>query len=480
MDNQNFSIPPVVPESNGRQSLSRLVKIAVYSVAGVLILVGLGVGGYYFLKNNNQPSSVAYNGSPFGILEDIENYSLIKDIGITSIRYGGKDGVNWDCVESRNLNKKDFWGWAWNDGLFKETYEKGIEMSVILHSNENPVQTNRLDKYSTFVSSAAERYDGDGINDAEGSPVITYWEIDNEPDISPGDPESPWRGDLNTAKDYALTLKTAYKAIKSASPNAKVAIGSLAINIEYFEQVFIELEKLKDSKNDVFFDVFNLHFYGQDFEYGRYPIKETKGEQDGPSIGEVKALLTQYGYSDVGFIITEAGTYSDTTQTETDQAASLIKRYVYPISEGVDRIYWLGIKYQKFLEMIGRFADMSLMDKNNNKKLAYYSYKKMVEILDGSDWENVQTIQESDGVYIYKFTKNGKPIWVAWNDNSASKTISLSVGSIQTVKIAEAVPKYTSGKQIASYGAAFSAELKTAQNGQVVVTLKDIPVFIEE
>ena len=81
------------------------------------------------------------------------------------------------------------------------------------------------------------------------------------------------------------------------------------------------------------------------------------------------------------------------------------------------------------------------------RKLAYYAYKKMVEVLDGSDWNNIQTIQEKDGIYVYKFTKNNKPIYVAWNDNTAEKTITISGITSNQVKITEAVPKYESGKR---------------------------------
>jgi hypothetical protein len=454
-------------------------KKTIIIISSIIFVIAIIAGIIWYLQKNKQNT---LNDSPFGIIENFGNYNLIKDIGIGSIRYGGIQGVNWALVESRGIEeKKQFFGWAWNDKLFKDTYEKGLKMSVVLESNENPVKTDRLDKYSVFASSAAERYDGDGINDAKGSPVVTYWEIDNEPDMSgPGPDENPWSG---APKDYALALKTAYKAIKSASPNAKVAIGSLAININYFEQVFIELEKLKDSKDDVFFDTFNFHIYGQDYDYGRNPIAGPGGTQAGPSISEVKALLAKYGYSNVGFIITEAGTFSgngvNKTQTEKSQAISLIKRYVYPISEGVGGIYWLQIEYGKFLAGMGDFAKMSLMDINRNKKLSYYAYKKMVEVLDGSDWANIQIIQESDGIYIYKFTKKGKPIWVAWNDNNQSKTINLNIGNIKSIKITEAVPKYNSGKEITNFNAAFNTESKTVQNNQITLTLNDVPVFIE-
>jgi hypothetical protein len=104
----------------------------------------------------------------------------------------------------------------------------------------------------------------------------------------------------------------------------------------------------------------------------------------------------------------------------------------------------------------------------------------MVETLDGSDWTNIQTIQESSGVYIYKFTKNGRPIWVAWNDNTNSQTISLDVGTINTVNVVEAIPQYASGSEVTNYNSAFNTELKTAQSGKITVTLSDAPVFVGE
>ncbi|KAF5436221.1 hypothetical protein C5S36_00880, partial [Candidatus Methanophagaceae archaeon] len=38
------------------------------------------------------------------------------------------------------------------------------------------------------------------------------------------------------------------------------------------------------------------------------------------------------------------------------------------------------------------------------KKLSYYTYKLMTEKLECSNWNNIETIQESDNVYVYKGT----------------------------------------------------------------------------
>ena len=104
----------------------------------------------------------------------------------------------------------------------------------------------------------------------------------------------------------------------------------------------------------------------------------------------------------------------------------------------------------------------------------------MVEVLEGSDWNNIQTIQEKDDVYIYKFIKNGKPIWVAWNDNSSSKQITISGISSSQAKITEAIPKYESGKDVTDYNNAFNTETKSVGSGKITITLKDKPVFVEE
>ena len=104
----------------------------------------------------------------------------------------------------------------------------------------------------------------------------------------------------------------------------------------------------------------------------------------------------------------------------------------------------------------------------------------MTETLEESDWNNIQTIQESDGVYIYKFQKGSKKIWVAWNDNAKEKQITITGIGSQQVKITEAVPKYESGKDVTDYNTAFNTETKSVSNGKITITLGDKPVFIEE
>lgn len=81
--------------------------------------------------------------------------------------------------------------------------------------------------------------------------------------------------------------------------------------------------------------------------------------------------------------------------------------------------------------------------------------------------------------------KNNEPIWVAWwdyfDDTGSSKTISLDVGSISSVKITEAVPDAEDGSKINAndYPDFFETETKIASSGKVKITLGESPVFVE-
>lgn len=343
--------------------------------------------------------------------------------------------------------------------------------------------------YKQFVKAVVERYDGDGKNDMPGlAKPIKYWQADNEPP--------------HGMTDYAEFLKITYEAVKEADSNAKVIIGGVpgmppaSDYLKIFDKFYLPiLSDLAKSKGR-YFDVFDFHWYGNatgDYLGAKEVFEHIKNK--------VNALgLTPPD----GYWITEMGTYSGDPspmpavpglssidyphQTEKQQAIDLVKRYVYPLSLGIKKVFMAfglveGFQndggYFDFNGLIydGRFKD----DQGKGvKKLGYYTYKKMTEILEGSDWNNIQKIQESGGIYIYKFTNQGKPIWVAWNDNSASKTITISGISSVSAKITEAVSNKESGKEVASYDSAFNTETKSVSVGKVTIILKDKPVFVEE
>jgi hypothetical protein len=333
--------------------------------------------------------------------------------------------------------------------------------------------------YIDFVKAAIERYDGDGIDDAPNLKTpIKYWQVGNEPP--------------NRIDNFAELQKMTYDAIKDVCSDCKVLIGGVPgmppIYIESFDREFLPiLEEL--SKSGKAFDILDFHWYGN--ATGDY--KRSKEAYD-----HINEKVNELGIDVEEYWITEMGSYSGDPvpkiipvdiynyQSEKQQAADYVKKYVYPLSFGVKKIFIAWNLFEGFKVDDGYFDHTGLIydgrfDHDEGlgvKKLAYYSYKKMTETLEGSDWDNIETIQESDDIYIYKLIKDERPIWVVWNDGE-EKTITLNIGDITKVKITEAVPKFETGKEVTNYNTAFNTETKNVQDGSINLNLGEVPVYIE-
>lgn len=438
-----------------------------------------------------------------------EPYKHVQDIGVRWVRLNSdiywsmvqptlehrKNGIfNWTTIDMFHgrvpsdvniLGTIDARPWGSNDPTFKPyTWDFADE------------EMERY--YIKFVQETVERYDGDGIKDMPGlkSP-IKYWQVSNEPALRPL--VERWE-DVETVREnlkknldpqgFSRLVEITHKAIKDKNPEAKIALAGLAgghgfvskdpLTFREVHEFYLPILKNLSGK---YIDIFDIHYYGDKGEYDEYQGMKL-------AYDFFRRELDQNGYQNTEIWFTETAAPSNKPFGERFQAVNLFKRYVYSLSFGAKKIFWWNmIEGEGPLLADNQPSDHFglIYDGIGNgdpgygtKKLSYYTYKKMVEVLEGSDWDNMQTIQESDGLYIYKFTKNNKPIWVAWNDNSGEKTITISGISSSSVKITEAVPKYESGKDVADYSTAFNTETKTASGGKITITLGDKPVFVEE
>ena len=91
-------------------------------------------------------------------------------------------------------------------------------------------------------------------------------------------------------------------------------------------------------------------------------------------------------------------------------------------------------------------------------------------------------------MYLYKLIKkNGQTLYIAWWDYfdekkpGKTKSITIDVGNIESVKVTETIPNAEWGKDLkeSSYPTFFKTETKKASNGKVSVDLKEKPVFVE-
>lgn len=346
---------------------------------------------------------------------------------------------------------------------------------------------------------------------------VIHWNLYNEVN-------SEYKGTFNKDIDRATTAYANFvidssEILRKLSRQSKIVLAGAGSGTdlqgnhgEFYKQVF---SKLKQANLD-----YNLFDYWESHWFGEFNNYKTNGK--GYSAKDFIKFLQDNGYGDKEFVIRAGATYSgqdlqerkslmNNYQSEQDQAEFLIKRFIYNLGAGVKYIPWSTIyereKYQG--EKHVHFQYVSLIydgtpdgvSKNQKcvegwlpcpdpgrgvKKLSYYTYKKMVEVLKGSDFDNIQTIKDGSGdnLYLYKFNKGNKLIYVAWWDyfeeTAGSKTFTLDVGGIKTVKITEAIPKYEAGKDVANYNTAFNTETKAVSGGTVTIILSDKAVFVEE
>ena len=453
-----------------------------------------------------------YKDSPFGIHTAAkrnyisENNTDPPDINVYK---------SWDYKDASNIGIK------WNRPLVYSFYPFYQEQMDIIYGNV-PKGINNManirsprirgtfklsisdEEYKNFIREVVERYDGDGYNDMPGlnSPV-KYWQLDNEPPFfqygiddnliplnTPLDFETKAEWVQNSWEDYAYLLEIAGAEIKSSCADCKFLIGGM-IDVTGDDQNLILNEFYKpilERLNGRYIDIFDFHYYGLGSGGG---YKYSK-----PTHDLVRNLLDNSGYNDAEIWVTETSTYNNQPvnelnipapyQSEEEQASDLIKRYVYSLSAGVKKIFWaLGMVEGEYpLDNNDRGDNDGLIYDGvgpndlgyGTKKLAYYTYKKMTETLEGSDWNNIETIQESGGIYIYKFNNNGKNMWVAWNDNSGSQTVSLSdLGITGSAEVTEAIPKYDAGLDVTDYSTAFNTYTTVSD-----IVLGESPVFVEE
>jgi hypothetical protein len=454
-------------------------------------------------RDNNAPSipkvgpEISLN-SPFGIhdpkvpsefMKTIPaGYDLPKDVanaGAKWVRYAGAEGLVWDLVE-KTPGQYD---WSKNDYLISEAQKAGLNVIVVVNTFNKSDQPDvkmvngaipygkpkNMENYLKFLQTAVERYDGDGVTDAPGSPVINSWEIENEVD-------SPifWK---DTPENYAQLLKESYKTIKKTNPNAQVSMAGMSDpndttkSLDFYFRVLAELDKKKDNPSAKYFNLAGLHLYN---------FSNNQLDREKVLMKAFKETLSKYGYN-VPIWLTETGDYSGKPmrpplKSEKVQAENLLKIYISSLSQNIGKIFWVTLtEWHKYAGLDNSVWDnVGLInnpqnDGDGSRKLSYFTYKKMTEILEGSDWKNTKVIQEKEGVYVYEFFKKNENIFVAWNESGSEKEISLPISNSNNVQVIETIPNVESGKEVKDFSSVFSQH---TENNFSTLKLGNVPVYV--
>jgi hypothetical protein len=440
------------------------------------------------INDDNSFSSINFNyeDSPFGYLNSPELTTYYEDLGVKWTRVSAQ----WGLLQTSKNFEENIYDWKYWEERVDWDELKNMNVLITISFLGTPIEETgsyvpsqypyNKDNYLKYVEALVNRY----------KTQTKYFQVENEP--------------KKHLEDFAELQKITYNKIKEVCPECVVVIGGYALGASPESLFNKDMLPILSELNGKYVDIFDIHWFGTKHDSNvMNPSRLSSGKMD---INFIREKLQYYGYGDIDIWITESGTYSGLPigydfQTEKEQASSLIKRYVSPIAQGADKVMWAwGIKESfkkdcRFFDYTGLIYDgcdcenekyvcgnnIGYDPGENVKKIGYYTYKKMTETLEGSDWDNIETIQESNGVYVYKFTnkETNKPTWVAWNDNTNSQTITLNVGNIKSVKITEAIPKYETGKEVTDYNTAFNTEIKNTNNNQISIILGDVPVFVE-
>lgn len=408
--------------------------------------IELGKSPVFIELDSSYPKAALadYKDSPFGIFAafSANEFSYFKEhAGFTDEQYWlwVKDNMKNLGAHWTRSNLQLIWdkiepvmgeGYEWNnemltDSVIKQAYASGANWLGVFHEGglrgsgaNRAVLRNPLDypsDYGTFVQAVVERYDGDGIDDASPYVKVKYWQVGNE--------VRAWQDNV---QDYIRFFRMVREAAKKADPEAKIVLVAPTTGLKLDPTLSEIIDILAPQKE---FDVIDIHHWGTAKNWKMTVISQYRQILDSKSLGNVQIWSTEHG--------TWQGQPSEQPyQNEHDQAYSLIERYSYNLANGLDKLFWNNlIDFNQFggrpgsiYNSMGLITDAQGEGEDlpfNTKRLSYYSYKLMTEKLEGSDWNNIETISNgTNNVYVYKFYRKdlAKPVYVAWKDSSGEES----------------------------------------------------------
>jgi hypothetical protein len=418
--------------------------------------------------------------SPFGVqmygeISNSRAITLTEEAGIKWVRVP----LSWSRVEPANTTPENY-NWSYYDTVFSNTIEAGLNLIPTILGNPGwaatypggPTDKVDISEFVEFVVALVERYDGDGVDDAPGSPRIRYWEFYNEPDngsiLYAEHPGYGYWG--HNGAGYAQMLAAVYGPIKAASAEAKVVMGGLAY--DWFEDQsgplgggpFVRefLDEVLSNGGGQYFDVMNFHYY--------WPFAPNWSPYGIEIIGKTNFLrskLLSYGV-EKPFICTESGKYSK-GQDGSDEIQS---RYV---AKSYARSMVADLKYVIWFTLQDSGEDprgWGLLDGSLDPKPAYNAYQTLTTELEGARYKRALTSAETGGWsetegYLYTFCRvSPKEIYVVWTNEEIDRTLTVAADRIRKVD------KYGGATMIED-----GADGKV--DGKVSLTIGPSPLYLE-
>jgi hypothetical protein len=358
--------------------------------------------------------------------------------------YWARWPISWASIEPTDTTP-DQYRFADADAAILAAHQAGIHLVANVVDNPSWASTYKngvidkvpFSKFAEFMGALAERYDGDGVNDAPGSPVVDYWEFYNEPDG--GD---PMYSDYGIAywgpfgAQYAQMLCTVYPAIKAANLSAKVAMGGLAYDSFSdtggpFTRRF--LDDVLANGGGACFDAMNFHYY---------PPPSAEWPAYGPGLSGkanyIRDKLQSYGWGSKPMIVTEAGWHSENwwvfPSTPEIQSQYVVKLFTQSLASRLDLMIWWTWR-----DPGGSAGPNGLITQSLQRKPAFAAFKVGAEKL---NWAQV-TFQRNlisielgsanlEG-YIFTIRATQRRLYVLWSNDSVNRVVTLPASQARVI-----------------------------------------------
>jgi hypothetical protein len=306
---------------------------------------------------------------------------LMDEAGVGIVR----TVFDWPSIEP----EPGVYGWDRFDRAVERLEKRGIAILGLLDSsapwatsapsldepNWQKWPSKDLSAFGRYVYAVVERYDGDGVADAPGSPVIRHWEIWNEPNLA-----FFWRPQPDV-EQYVRLLRFSYQAIKLAHPSAVVVMGGIAGNgVSYPPFALAQeernfLQQIYDHGGKDFFDVANIHLYPYTHELEWPELMTTL--QD--ALDETRSVMATNGDGDKPIWVTEIGfstaLFPDNYEVEPDAVIAAWLGKVYRQLTGAEALFWYMFEDEGTGENPeGHFG---LVEYDSAPKQSYYEYRNM-------------------------------------------------------------------------------------------------------
>lgn len=272
------------------------------------------------------------------------------------------------------------------------------------------------DAFARWAGRIVERYDGDGIDDAPGSPRVAAWEIWNEPDQ-----DGTWLPKADPAA-YAVLLRKSYDAIKAADPSALVLNGGVmtfdSIGVNGFMSQVVEIAGW-DS-----FDVLSLHPWLIDYAPDDPRLINPRENYDITIPGRIamaRRWIAERGggkpiwISEVGWSVCGNACAPQFAKSEEQQANYMVRTFILAAATGVEHVSYFQLE-DKFQGAQIPWSQAAIVRDDLSPRPAYLAYGTMVAQLQFAEYAGTGPLHRPNVLANHRFAlPGGGNVDVLWS-----------------------------------------------------------------